>query len=147
MGIAGLLPFLKNASRPAHVSEFKGQTIGIDVYVWLHKGAFSCAEQLVMGKKTDGYILYVMKFVNLLLFHGIKPVLVFDGRNLPSKSETEKFRRENRTKYKKMAKDYLAAGQYKEARDCFARCIDITPEMAREVIAACRERNIGKKCS
>lgn len=83
-----------------------------------------------------------MKYVDLLLFHGIKPVLVFDGRNLPSKAETEQKRRENRAKYRKMAKDYLAAGQDKEARECFQRCIDITPSMAREVIVACRERNI-----
>ena len=143
MGITGLLPFLKNASRPAHVSEFKGNTIAIDVYCWLHKGAFGCAEKLVRGQKTDGYVVYVMKYVDLLLFHGIKPVLVFDGRNLPSKAETEKKRRENRAKYRKMAKDHLAAGQFREARDCFQRCIDITPDMAREVINACRERNIG----
>ena len=137
MGITGLLPFLKNASRPAHVSEFKNSTAAIDVYCWLHKGAFGCAEKLVKGQKTDGYITYVMKYVDLLLYHNIKPVLVFDGRNLPSKSETEKKRRENRAKYRKMAKDHLAAGQYREARDCFQRCIDITPEMAREVIQAC----------
>ena len=143
MGITGLLPFLKNASTPTHISEFKGYTVAIDVYCWLHKGAFGCAEKLVKGQKTDGYIVYVMKYIDLLLFHGIKPILVFDGRNLPSKSETEKKRREIRAKYRKMAKDYLAAGQYKEARECFQRCIDITPQMARDVIEACRERNIG----
>lgn len=142
MGISGLLPFLKKASRPVHVSEFKNSTVAIDVYCWLHKGAFGCAEKLVKGQKTDGYIVYVMKYVDLLLFHNIKPVLVFDGRNLPSKSETEKKRRENRAKYKKMARDYLIAGQVREARECFQRCIDITPEMAREVIQACQERNI-----
>ncbi len=147
MGITGLLPFLKNASTPTHISEFKGYTVAIDVYCWLHKGAFGCAEKLVKGQKTDGYIVYVMKYIDLLLFHGIKPILVFDGRNLPSKSETEKKRRENRAKYRKMAKDYLAAGQYKEARECFQRCIDITPQMARDVIEACRERNIGNFCT
>ena len=62
-----------------------GSTAAIDVYCWLHKGAFGCAEQLVQGKPTDGYIKYVMKYVNLLLEHDIKPILVFDGRNLPSK--------------------------------------------------------------
>ena len=146
MGIQGLLPFLKNASRNTNVSEFKGQTIAIDVYCWLHKGAFGCAEKLVKGQKTDGYITYVMKYIDLLLFHGIKPVLVFDGRNLPSKADTEKKRRENRAKNRKMAKDFLAAGNYQSAKECFQRCIDITPEMAREVIAACRERNIGNDC-
>ena len=57
----------------------------MDVYCFLHKGAFGCAEQLIQGKPTDMYVKYVMKYVNLLLYHDIKPILVFDGRNLPSK--------------------------------------------------------------
>ena len=64
---------------------FPGQTFAVDVYCFLHKGAFGCAEQLIQGKPTDMYIKYVMKYVNLLLYHDIKPILVFDGRNLPSK--------------------------------------------------------------
>ena len=48
-----------------------------------------------------------MKFVDMLLHHDIKPILVFDGRNLPSKAATEAKRRENRTKYRKMAREYL----------------------------------------
>ena len=102
MGISGLLPLLKPACRPARVDQFKGlhsylendlisncdltgQTFAVDVYCFLHKGAFGCAEQLVQNKPTDGYIKYVMKYVDLLLYHNIKPILVFDGRNLPSK--------------------------------------------------------------
>ena len=142
MGITGLLPFLKKASRPTHISEFRDKTVAIDVYCWLHRGAFGCADKLVLGQKTDGYVTYVMKYVDLLLYHNIKPIMVFDGRNLPSKAETEKKRRDNRTKHRKMAKDYLNEGKYKEARECFQRCIDITPEMAREVIVALQARNV-----
>ena len=47
MGITGLLPFMKKASRPSNVSEFSGKTAAIDVYCWLHKGAFGCADKLV----------------------------------------------------------------------------------------------------
>ena len=97
MGITGLLPFLDKASRRVHVSEFKGSKVAIDVYCktriikngfiffyfikrkflsgWLHKGAFGCAEQLVKGQKTDGYIVYVMKYVDLLTRNGLQPVL------------------------------------------------------------------------
>jgi len=142
MGISGLLPFLKNASRPVHVREFKGMTCAIDVYCFLHKGAFGCAEQLVQGKPTDAYIKYVMKYIDMLLFHHIKPILVFDGRNLPSKAETEKKRRENRRSNKEKAVQLLSEGKAKEARDYFQRCVDITPQMARDVISASRERNI-----
>lgn len=40
------------------------------------------------------YVGFCMKFVNMLLSHGIKPVLVFDGCTLPSKKEVERSRRE-----------------------------------------------------
>jgi len=142
MGISGLLPFLKNASRPVHVREFSGCTAAIDVYCFLHKGAFGCAEQLVQGKPTDAYVKYVMKYVNMLLYHNIKPILVFDGRNLPSKSETEKKRRKNRKENKEKAISLLAQGRHREARDYFQRSVDITPAMARHVIQACIERNV-----
>ena len=35
-----------------------------------------------------------MKLVNLLLSHGIRPLMVFDGQPLPSKLGTETQRRE-----------------------------------------------------
>ena len=121
MGISGLIPFLKKASRPASLSEFSGKVAAIDVYCWLHKGAFGCAEKLVLNQKTDGYVVYVLRYVDLLLHHNIKPILVFDGRNLPSKATTEKKRRENRAKYRKMARDFLQEGKHREARECFQR--------------------------
>lgn len=55
MGIQGLLPFVEKASRTCHISEFRGLTVGIDSYCWLHKGAFGCAEKLVRGEDTNGY--------------------------------------------------------------------------------------------
>ncbi len=107
MGIVGLLPFLKNASRQTNLGEFSGSTAAVDVYCWLHKGAFGCAEKLVLGQPTDGYVAYVMRYVDLMLRHDVKPVLVFDGRNLPSKAGTERKRRENRARYREMARDFL----------------------------------------
>ncbi len=86
------------------------------------------------GKPTDAYIKYVMKYIDMLLFHHIKPILVFDGRNLPSKAETEKKRRENRRSNKEKAVQLLSEGKAKEARDYFQRCVDITPQMARNCL-------------
>ena len=85
MGIHGLIPLLKPACKPVNISQFRGKTFAIDVYCFLHKGAFGCAEQLAQGKQTDGYVKYMMKYVSLMLHYNIKPILVFDGRNLPSK--------------------------------------------------------------
>lgn len=142
MGISGLLPFLKKASRRAHLQDFKGQTAAVDAYCWLHKGAFSCADKLVKGEPTNGYVVYMMKQINLLLTHGIKPIMVFDGCHLPSKAVTETKRRENRERNRKQAKELLRQGRTREAQEHFQRCVEVTSEMAHEVIHACREKNI-----
>lgn len=49
---------------------------------------------LVLCVSIGRYVWYCMKFVDMLLGFNIKPILVFDGRNLPSKREVEKSRRE-----------------------------------------------------
>lgn len=53
MGISGLLQFIKDAAEPINVKKYKGQTVAVDTYCWLHKGAFSCAEKLAKGEPTD----------------------------------------------------------------------------------------------
>ena len=40
--------------------------------------------------------MLIFRWVDMLLHYNIKPVLVFDGRNLPSKAGTEKKRRSKR---------------------------------------------------
>lgn len=55
MGISGLLPFLRKSSKPCNILAFKGQTVAVDSYCWLHKGAFACAEKLALGEPTDMY--------------------------------------------------------------------------------------------
>ena len=57
-------------------------------------------------------------------------------------SETEKKRRTARKENREKAVQMLKEGKTKEAREFFQRSIDITPAMAREVIKACRERNV-----
>lgn len=53
MGIQGLIPFLEKSSRVVNISQYSGCTVAIDTYCWLHKGAFSCADKLARGEKTD----------------------------------------------------------------------------------------------
>nr|XP_055028599.1 exonuclease 1 [Misgurnus anguillicaudatus]XP_055028600.1 exonuclease 1 [Misgurnus anguillicaudatus] len=142
MGIQGLLQFIKDASEPMNVKKYRGQTVAVDTYCWLHKGAFSCAEKLAKGEPTDQYVSYCMKFVEMLLSFGVKPILVFDGRNLPSKKEVEKTRRERRQANLQKGKQLLREGKLSEARDCFTRCVNITPSMAHDVIKAARTRGV-----
>lgn len=52
MGISGLLPLLKAIQVNRPLSDFAGQTIAVDAYVWLHKGTYGCAPDLATGKQT-----------------------------------------------------------------------------------------------
>ncbi|KAK2832666.1 hypothetical protein Q5P01_016555 [Channa striata] len=142
MGISGLLQFIKDAAEPINVKKYKGQTVAVDTYCWLHKGAFSCAEKLAKGEPTDQYVWYCMKFVDMLLTSRVKPILVFDGHNLPSKREVEKARRERREANLQKGRQLLREGKLSEARDCFTRCVNITSAMAHNLIKAARARGV-----
>ncbi|XP_077024579.1 exonuclease 1 [Tamandua tetradactyla] len=142
MGIQGLLQFIKEASEPIHVRKYKGQVVAVDTYCWLHKGAIACAEKLARGEPTDRYVGFCMKFLNMLLSHGIKPILVFDGCTLPSKKEVEKSRRERRQANLLKGKQLLREGKVSEARECFTRSINITHAMAHKVIKAARSQGV-----
>ncbi|XP_068597714.1 exonuclease 1 [Brachionichthys hirsutus] len=142
MGIPGLLQFLKDAAEPVHVKKYKGQTVAVDTYCWLHKGAFSCAEKLAKGEPTDQYVWYCMKLVDMLLTFRVKPILVFDGRNLPSKQAVEKARRDRRESNLQKGRQLLREGKLSEARDCFTRCVNITPAMAHNLIKTARARGV-----
>ncbi|CAL1533210.1 unnamed protein product, partial [Lymnaea stagnalis] len=142
MGIQGLLPFLKKIHKPVNISEFQGCTVAIDAYCWLHKGAFSCAEKLALGEKTDQYVYYCMKYIDYMLKNNIKPILVFDGCHLKSKADVEKTRRERRELNRRKAAQFLREGKRGEAKECLQRCVDITPQMALELMNACRDKGV-----
>ncbi|KAI5937661.1 Exonuclease 1 [Manis javanica] len=142
MGIHGLLQFIKEASEPIHVRKYKGQAVAVDTYCWLHKGAIACADKLAKGEPTDKYVGFCMKFVNMLLSNGIKPVLVFDGCTLPSKKEVETSRRERRQANLLKGKQLLREGKVSEARECFTRSVNVTHAMAHRVIKAARSQGV-----
>src|SRR5688572_7930512 len=58
MGISGLLPALKSIQKTRHLSEYKGKTIAVDAYVWLHKGVYACATEIATGKATRKCVFY-----------------------------------------------------------------------------------------
>ncbi|NWX30467.1 EXO1 Exonuclease, partial [Notiomystis cincta] len=142
MGIQGLLQFIREAAEPSHVKKYRGLTVAVDTYCWLHKGAYACAEKLARGEPTDLYVAFCMKLVHMLLSFGIKPILVFDGCTLPSKKEVEKARREKRQASLLKGKQLLQEGRLAEARECFGRSVNITHAMAHEVIKAARAQGV-----
>ncbi|OLY78291.1 Exonuclease 1 [Smittium mucronatum] len=140
MGITGLLTVLKEAQEPVHISSFKGQTLGIDGYVWLHKGAFGCSQEIALGQDTRRYVNYILKKIEMLRHFQIVPFVVFDGGSLTSKEETEMER-----EAKKNIQEGLRLfnmGLKKEAQTYFQRGINITPKFAKDVIEELKKKNI-----
>ncbi|KAI5121955.1 hypothetical protein M0805_002026 [Coniferiporia weirii] len=142
MGIQGLLPILKPIQRHKHLSEFTGQTLAVDAYVWLHRGAYACAAELVQGRPTRKYVDYCMHRVRLLRHHGIAPYIVFDGGPLPAKQGTEQEREKRRAENIKRALELSAQGKEGQAREYYVKCVDVTPQMAYQVIKALKAENV-----
>lgn len=142
MGISGLLPLLKPIQTQRHLSEFAGQTLAVDAYVWLHRGVYACATDLALGKKTTRYVDYAMHRVRLLLHHSIQPFIVFDGGPLPAKAPTEKARKQRREDSLAKGKDLAKQGKLKEARDYFVKAVDVGTEMAFQLIKALKAEGI-----
>ncbi|CAD6913258.1 unnamed protein product [Tilletia controversa] len=143
MGIQGLLPLLKDIHNPTHIKEYKGKTLGIDAYVWLHRGAYACAQELVLGQPTDKFIRYTMHKINMLRHFGITPYMVFDGDKLPSKAHTEDDRDRRRTENRARAEQCLAAGEKDQARELFSKCLDVSPAIAYQLIKALKREKVS----
>ncbi|PPQ81670.1 hypothetical protein CVT25_013348 [Psilocybe cyanescens] len=136
MGISGLLPALKSIQVTRHISEYSGKTVAVDAYVWLHRGVYSCATELATGKITNKYVDYAMHRVRMLQHHKITPYVVFDGGPLPAKKGTESDRKSKRDENLARGNAFMAQGKMSQARECFIKCIDVSPEMAYQFIKA-----------
>ncbi|KAF5379053.1 hypothetical protein D9615_005997 [Tricholomella constricta] len=142
MGITGLLPALKSIQVTKHLSEFSGQTLAVDAYVWLHRGVYACATELATGKDTHKYVDYAMHRVRLLRHHNIEPYIVFDGGPLPAKKGTEDDRKQRRDESLARGNALAAQGKHSQAREYYVKCIDVTPQMAFQFIKALRAESV-----
>ncbi|KAI8612721.1 PIN domain-like protein [Chytriomyces sp. MP71] len=142
MGISGLLPLLEPIKRNKHLRDYAGCTVAVDVYVWLHRAAFGCAMDLGLGKKTTAYVGFCLKRVALLRQFGVEPLLVFDGGCLPMKHHTENERRQKRKDARERAQEELRKGNATKAMELFQQCVNITPNMAHELIKTLQKEGI-----
>ncbi|CAM9462686.1 unnamed protein product, partial [Phaeothamnion confervicola] len=138
MGISGLLPVLRPVTRDIHVRDLHGLTVAVDTYCWLHKAIHCCATELCMDQPTDKYIAYCRRKLDMLLQHGVKPYLVFDGAALPAKAGKEQERAQRREDNRRRGFQLRREGQHGPAHQHFAKAVDVTPYMAWKLIQACR---------
>ena len=83
------------------------------------------------------YVDYAMHRVRLLRHRRIVPYIVFDGGPLPAKKGTESERKQKREENLARGKALVAQGKHSQARECFIKCVDVTPQMAFQFIKVC----------
>lgn len=122
MGIKGLWQALKSYTHDGHLSQFKGQRVAVDMYVWLHQAVHqgitvneeavlsflsthsdgTCSDEeidallLAVINVGDGYLGYIVNRVESLQRFGVVPICVFDGADMPKKASTNGERRHRR---------------------------------------------------
>ena len=72
--------------------------------------------------------------MHLLLSHGVKPYLVFDGGYLPAKGGKEEERRVKREANLQRGMQLLREGNASGALQFFSKAADVTPLMAHNLI-------------
>ncbi|ODV85369.1 hypothetical protein CANARDRAFT_28166 [[Candida] arabinofermentans NRRL YB-2248] len=142
MGVTGLLPALKSIQEPCTLERYRGKTLAVDTYAWLHKAAFSCSMDIVMEKPTKAYVNYVLKRLDAFKHYQITPYMVFDGDYLPTKANTELERATKRTEYKRLAIEAINCNDKKAAFGYFQKACDISPNMAKTLIDEFKVRGI-----
>ena len=89
----------------------------------MHAGAYGCALGLGDGQSAaDSYVGYCMRRVELLRYHGVRPILVFDGQRLPMKAVEHAARADLRDKSRAEAHEAVARGDTDAAEKACAMC-------------------------
>lgn len=134
MGIKHLLEHLKPISKSENISIYKGRTVAIDGYCWLHQAAYSCAMELVQnprcGAGVEKFVTSCRQKLDLFIAADVRPILIFDGNKLSMKSDVEEDRTRIREKARKDAEEFLRVGELAMAQRKFNEAVDITPDLA-----------------
>lgn len=142
MGVTGLHQQLKDIQTKTSLSNYKGKTLAVDTYGWLHKAIVSCAQELCLNQPTSKYISSVTKKIDMLRYFGVEPYLVFDGASLPTKAQTAAERRMRREEAQKKADQLIKSGNRKLAWKEFMKAAAVTCNMAKSVMIELDRLNV-----
>ena len=105
----------------------------------------SCHNEIRLSTRelTRGrFVEFAMHRVRMLQHFGVIPFLIFDGDYLPSKAATEVDRAKRREEGRKAGQELLRAGKSPQAYLEFQKAVDVTPEMARQLIDELRRTGV-----
>eukprot|EP01084_Bolivina_argentea_P258937 436731_1 len=147
MGIPNLLKELRVITKSVSLSNFSGETCGVDASCWLHRASHSCALALVSGRSTTKYLEFTLRCIQTLLDYNITPIIVFDGAQLQMKANEEHRRNQIREDQKKEALRHIQLGNSDLAWKSAQAAVRITKEMVTGFINQCIEHNIQFICA
>jgi len=111
MGVQGLWTLLAPAGRRIKIENLEGKVLAIDVSIWLLKMIHGYL-QLGSEEYRNIHLTGIFRRIVKLLFYGIKPVFVFDGKFPELKRETvrkrQEYRDRRRVDLKKVAQKFLS---------------------------------------
>lgn len=134
MGVSGLLSILKEIQDTTSLERYRGQTLAVDTYGWLHRALVLCSQELCQDLPTRKYITSVMNKVQMLRHFDITPYFVFDGGILPTKKDTLTDRRVKREESLAKANALMLQNKNKLAVKEFMKAACVTPQMAKSVM-------------
>lgn len=114
MGVKGLWQLLAPSGRRVTLESLAGSTLAVDASIWSYFGSQTMFPALTLflrliqfikamreadgSIKKNAHLIGFFRRILKLLFHGIKPVLVFDGATPEIKKRTTASRRKRREK-------------------------------------------------
>ncbi|KAN0061334.1 DNA repair protein rad2 [Thecaphora frezii] len=117
MGVQGLWQLLQPVARPIKLETLEGKRLAIDSSIWLYH--FQMAMRDKEGRTlSNAHILGFLWRILKLLFHGIRPVFVFDGGAPVMKRRTltnRKARRQGAKESHARTAEKLLAAQLRQA--------------------------------
>ncbi|KAH8920425.1 hypothetical protein BT69DRAFT_1222894, partial [Atractiella rhizophila] len=117
----GLWQVLSPVARPINVETLGNKKLAIDSSIWLYQFQSAMRDKSSGRALTNAHILGFLRRICKLLYHGIKPVFVFDGGAPVLKKKTivriflEKSRKRGAAESLTKTAEKLLAAQLREA--------------------------------
>ena len=155
MGPPGLLPKLRCMLQHefAWMDRCSGATVGVDAFKLLHEAVRNHCDQCVLSGNHSGALGYIIQKMDTMRCNGIRPLMVFDGRDLDGKAVAGRKRRKDRLQ----AQDAVAVALSDQDADALADgtlTVQVDPKTLQAAAAvttgfvglcvdACREMGIS----
>ncbi|GAA5858486.1 hypothetical protein JCM8547_007328 [Rhodosporidiobolus lusitaniae] len=79
MGVHGLWSLVSPCARPIQLETLGGKRLAIDASIWLYQFQMAMRDKKTGDTLQGAHIMGTFRRITKLMFHGIKPVFVFDG--------------------------------------------------------------------